>query len=138
MDNACIVGYGMVGRATAMLFGIEKYFSRSESNITLEEAAKCRYCFICLPTPVNADGTYHLSDIEGIIHQIEGYGGAGIYIIRSTVRPGFAKTLVETLDINRIVSNPEFLSERTCEKDTKYPPFVLLGGEQHDFLEDIK
>ena len=139
MENSCVIGHtGITGNATAMLFGIKKGFSRSKANITLEEAAKCKYVFICLPTPVDQDGTYDTKAIEDIIRQIEGYGGAGIYILRSTVWPGFANHLMDQLGINRIISNPEFLTESTWEKDTKNPPFVLLGGIQNDFLEDVK
>lgn len=138
MNNACVIGYGLIGKATAMLFGINNYFSRSEATITLEQAAKCRYVFICLPTPVEQDGTYYTKDIEDIIKQLEGYGGAGIYILRSTVWPGFAQHLMGKLDINRIISNPEFLTESSWEKDTKNPPFILLGGANNDFLQDVK
>lgn len=136
--NACVVGMGVVGKATASLFGITKYFSLSGSTITLEEAAKCTYVFIALPTPADVEGNYVTSDIEAIIRQIEGYGGAGIYILRSTVWPGFAKHLMGTLDINRIISNPEFLTEKTAERNTKYPPFILLGGMNSTFLENVK
>ena len=137
MDNACVIGYGVVGKATANLFGIKKYFSLHDSTITLSDAAKCRYCFICLPTPVDEQGSYKTADIEEIIKQIEGYGGSGIYIIRSTVWPGFADKIMDLFGINRVISNPEFLSEATAEHDSKYPPFILLGGEQPDFLEDV-
>ena len=122
----------------AKVFGIKKYFSLDGSTITLEEAAKCKYVFLCLPTPINPDGTYNTTDIEAIVKQIEGYGGAGIYILRCTVWPGFAKHLMEQLGINRIISNPEFLTEKTAEKDMKYPPFILLGGANDAFLEDVK
>ena len=128
MENACVIGYGVVGQATAKLFGIKKYFDLKGSTITLEEASKCKFVFICLPTEINQDGTYITTDIEQIFRQIEDYGGAGIYIIRSTVWPGFAKHLSNNLGIDRIVSNPEFLSEDTAERDTKHPPFVVLGG----------
>lgn len=138
MENACTIGAGVVGKATMAVFGIKKYFSLSESNITLEDASKFKYVFICLPTPIDQDGNYITSDIEGIIKQIEGYGGAGIYILRSTIWPGYAKHLMEQLGIDRIVSNPEFLTEKTTEKDTKFPPFILLGGINNNLLEDVK
>ena len=77
-----IVGWGIVGRATGMLFESTKYFSRSQSTITLEEASKYKYIFICLPTPVEQDGSYYIKDIEEIIKQLEDYGSKGIYIIR--------------------------------------------------------
>lgn len=139
MDNACVIGgLGVVGSNTAKLFGIKKIFDLNGSTITLEEAAKCKFCFIALPTNVNEDGTYDTRDIESIIREIEGYGGAGIYIIRSTVWPGYAAHLQRELDINRIVSNPEFLTEATAWQDTKSPPFILLGGSTPSFLEEVK
>lgn len=138
MDNVAVIGMGVVGKATAKLFGITHYFSLSDSNITLEDASKFKYVFICLPTPVDGDGSYITSDIEAILRQIEEYGGAGIYILRSTVWPGYAKHLMELLGIDRIISNPEFLTESTAEKDTKHPPFILLGGMNNNFLQEVK
>lgn len=140
MDNAAVVGFGMVGNATATLFGIKKHFDidSEKSNTTLKEVAKCRFVFLCLPTPVKEQGDYDVLAITQMIKEIEGYGGGSIYIIRSTVFPGFAEGLQKELGINRIISNPEFLSENTWEKDVKYPPFVLLGGLQGVFLEEVK
>lgn len=140
MDNAAIVGFGMVGNATSTLFGIKKHFDidATKSNTNLQEVSKCRFVFMCLPTPVKEQGDYDVSAIIQMIKEIENYGGGSIYIIRSTVFPGFALSLQKELGINRIISNPEFLSESTWEKDVKYPPFVLLGGLQGVFLEDVK
>lgn len=138
MDNSCIIGYGVVGKATAKALGIKKHFDLNDSNITLDEAAKCRFVFIALPTDLKPDGTYNTSDIEAIIRQIEGLGTSALYIIRSTVWPGFAKHLQEQLDIDRIISNPEFLTEATAEKDAKNPPFVLIGGIIPRFLDEVK
>lgn len=139
MEEACVIaGLGVVGSNTARLFGIKKIFDLNGSTITLEEAAKCKYCFIALPTNVLEDGTYDTRDIEATIKQLEGYGGAGIYILRSTVWPGFANHLMDILGIDRIVSNPEFLSEATAWQDTKSPPFILLGGAADRFLQEVR
>lgn len=140
MENSCVIGYGVVGQATALLFGIEKHFDIDEqkSNMTLQEAAKCKFVFICLPTPIDADGNYVVSDIIATIKQIEQYGGANTYVIRSTVFPGFALHLQEELGISNIVSNPEFLTESTWKNDTLHAPFVLLGGFPGIFIESLK
>lgn len=140
MNNSCIIGYGMVGKATAEVFGIEKHYDHNEekSNITLEEASKCRIVFICLPTPVRPDGTYMVDDIKAIIRQMEQYGNGPIYVIRSTVFPGFAKALMEEFQINTIVSNPEFLSEATAVEDMKNPPFIVVGGLEGTFRDEVK
>jgi UDPglucose 6-dehydrogenase len=130
MDNACVIGYGVVGKATASVFGIEKHFDviEEKSNMNLEDASKCKFVFICMPTPVDSEGNYEVKEIRQMIHQIEEYGGAPIYIIRSTVFPGFALHIQNEFKMARIISNPEFLTEATAEKDAKNPPFVILGG----------
>ena len=140
MDNAAIIGYGVVGKATADIFGIKKHYdiNPEKSNITLGTAAKCRYAFICLPTALDADGRYHLDDIVSIIKRLEELGANCLYIIRSTVAPGFALHLQEELGIDRIISNPEFLTESTAEKDSRFPSFILLGGIVPRYLEELK
>lgn len=140
MDNAVIIGYGVVGQATAETFGIEKRFSRNAdvSNVTLEEAAKCRFVFICLPTPVDEQGNYFVEDIRKTIRTINEYGNGNIFIIRSTVFPGFARSVQEELGISTVISNPEFLSEDTALEDTKNPPFVVLGGFPSVFIDEVK
>lgn len=139
MDKACIVGYGVVGKATAETFGIEKHFDIHEdkSNMNLEEVSKCRFVFICLPTPVDSEGVYQVEDIKQIIKQIEDYGNGPIYIIRSTVFPGFAVHLQKELGINTVISNPEFLSEATALEDAKNPPFILIGGLEGQFRDEV-
>ena len=138
MDNATVCGFGVVGQATAKLFGIEKHFDidESKSNTTLQEIAKCRYVFICLPTPVK-EGNYVVSDIVELVRQIHDLGQTPIFIIRSTVWPGFADHLYDLFGPEAVISNPEFLSEDTWEKDIKYPPFVLIGGSEGRFREEV-
>lgn len=140
MEDACVIGYGVVGQAHAKVFGIRKIFTRSqeESTITLADAARCKFVFICLPTPVDKDGNYFVEDIKSIIKQIESYGAGSIYVIRSTVFPGFAVGLQREMKIPRIVSNPEFLSETTAYEDTKNPPFVLIGGYEGQFVKEVQ
>lgn len=138
MKDACIIGYGMVGKATAKLFGIKKHFDRKpeDTNITLEDAAKCRVVFICLPTP-QADGKYKTGDMIGVISKIKDYGNETVFVIRSTVDPGFADYVKKRLGIN-VISNPEFLTEATWENDIQHPPFVLLGGRQGPEMDLVR
>lgn len=139
MNQAAIVGYGMVGKATAEAFGIDLHFDATEdrSNCTVEEVSKCRLVFICLPSPVDAEGNYQIGDIEKIIRQIHDFGQGNIFVIRSTVYPGFAKFLQEQLHTNHIISNPEFLSEDTAVEDVKNAPFILLGGSEDTALKEV-
>lgn len=140
MDNVCIIGYGMVGQAMAEVFGIKKHFDiiAEKSNITLEEASKCRLIFVCLPTPVDKFGQYEINHITQIIKQINDFGQGNIFIIRSTVFPGYALALQIDLGINRVISNPEFLSEATAVDDVKNPPFILLGGVEGKYRAAVR
>lgn len=140
MDDAVIVGNGIVGNATGNVFGIKKRFDINEtkSNISIEMVASHKFVFICLPTPFLDNVGYNTNDIYKFIQQIEKYGSNCIYIIRSTVNPGFASSCMAELGLDRIISNPEFLSEATAEKDSKNPPFVLLGGLNPEYLQEVK
>jgi len=131
MDNACIIGYGIVGRATALQFGITRHIDVSDNNISLEDAAKCRYVFLCLPTPTN-NGKQDAEIIEAYIKKIVGLSSVGrtpLFIIRSTVIPGTARRIMEAVGISSVVSNPEFLTESKWESDAKHPSIVVIGSD---------
>lgn len=139
MNNACVIGKGYVGKATMLSFGIEKYFTRHDANITLEQAAECKYIFLCLPTPT-VNGKAFTDDIFSLIKQISSYPRHvdNVFIIRSTVWPGFAKYVQETLGITNVVSNPEFLSEATWEQDAKQPAMVVIGCDNDKYIHEVK
>lgn len=138
-DDKCCIGYGYVGRSTALAFNIEKHFSRSDSNITLEQASRCRYIFICLPTPT-IDGKCFTGDIYKIIEQINQYPRHvdNIFIIRSTVYPGFANYVKTNLGIEHVVSNPEFISEDSWQRDAINPWMIVVGADDPRYREIVK
>ena len=137
MDNAVVYGWGTVGKATAKAFGIQHYFSKHDSNISLTDAAYKRYHFFCLPTPT-INGLCYTDDIVALIKQLEEIPhGQHVYIIRSTVIPGTAKTIMSSLGIHSVISNPEFLTESTAEEDAFYPDIVVIGGEQKNYVDDV-
>src|SRR5258708_19716052 len=97
-NDKCIIGWGTVGKCTALTFNIEKYYSRSKANITLEEASKCKYIFICLPTPT-VDGVCDVSAITKTIKELKKYPDFknSVLIIPSTVNSEFIQFLQTTL-----------------------------------------
>lgn len=138
MNNACIIGYGTVGKATALAFGIDKHFdTNGDSNITLTEAADCRYVFICLPTPTKT-GVCDTTVIRDTIKQVEGIRANPLYIIRSTVTPGTARAIMDNLGMDRVASNPEFLTESTWELDAKRPVMAVIGADNPDYGREVK
>jgi UDPglucose 6-dehydrogenase len=137
MNNAVVLGgLGVVGMATRKSLGIDKYFDIKGSNISLEEASNLRYVFICLPTPVR-NGRYEMDDITAIIRQMVSYDRQNVFIIRSTVYPGYAAHIMKELKIHSIVSNPEFLTMDTIDQDISKPDLILIGGAQENYINDV-
>lgn len=138
MNNSVILGWGTVGKATADAFHIERYYSRHEKNIELHEIAQQKYIFVCLPTPT-IDGRNYVDDITKLIKQICKYPEAknAIFIIRSTVYPGYNRFLQKTFGLTNIVSNPEFLSEDTAVIDANKPYLIVVGGDDTKSRDDI-
>lgn len=137
MDNACIIGYGVIGKATAEAFGIKKYYSRSQKNMELEEVKNFKYIFVCLPTPVT-EGKYETETLTEIIKRIADYAPDSIIILRSTVYPGYCSYLQKEHGIKNLIFNPEFLSEDTAVEDAKNPQLIVIGGEDPKLLESVR
>lgn len=139
MNNACVIGMGTVGKATASAFGIRHFYSRSGGNISLKEARAFRFIFICLPTPT-IQGANFVEDIVDVIAEISSYPGQveNIFIIRSTVHVGFNKYLQSKFKTRNFVNNPEFLSEDTAEEDAKNPDLIVLGSDDSFYLDQVR
>lgn len=138
MQNSVVIGYGMVGKATAHAFGIEKYIDHKESTSSYKEAGSLRYIFICVPTPT-VNGQCDVSGIkEAIKAVLDNSTTQNVFIIRSTVIPGTTRALQEHFGIKSIVHNPEFLSEDTWQSDAEHPDLAVIGGEQENYIEDVE
>ena len=127
-----------MGKATAKAFAIPHHFTRHDANITLKDAAYKRYHFFCLPTPT-INGECFRDDIISLIGQLESLPhNQNVYIIRSTVIPGTARYIESQLSIHSVISNPEFLTENTWEEDALHPDIVVIGGDQKNYVDDVR
>lgn len=126
LTDAVIIGYGVVGKATAKALGISYYFDLKGNNVSLEDASKKEYIFICLPTPT-INGKCFTADIEKVVKKISQHRGKGnVIVIRSTVTPGTTRKLSQKYQIP-IIHHPEFLTENTAYEDTKNPDLLIFG-----------
>jgi nucleotide sugar dehydrogenase len=130
MTDAIVLGNGIVGQATAKALDIPFYYDLKGSNITLQEASRKLFCFICLPTDTDEQGQQTASRkvIHDYIAQMKGYGGRNIFVIRSTVLPGTARALAEEFNV-MVASNPEFLTENYWELDAVKPRLLVIGAD---------
>ena len=92
-----IIGNGFVGEAQAFAFSptyeIKIYdVDPLKSLNTLEEVHDCEVVFVCVPSPMNEDGSQNLSYIEEVFDNAT---PRPVYVIKSTVIPGTTRILQE-------------------------------------------
>ncbi len=134
---------------TAIKVGFEPYYKvetydkiKSKSTCTLFElVSNCQVIFVCVPTPMNEDGSCHTDIVESVIEEIDevtnGWhpavspgdpGNKPIVVIKSTVPPGTTDRLNKKYDGVNVIFNPEFLTEMNFLEDFKNQTRIILGG----------
>ena len=136
-----ILGYGSVGRAVSQLSRVfdVKIYDPNVAAYTgvknLEAVYVADFIFCCVPTAANSDGSLDTSIVESLVGEFASSSSAGIFVIKSTVTPGTTERLKQRHGIDRIVSCPEFLSERTADADFRNPVDVVIGGAIREATE---
>jgi UDPglucose 6-dehydrogenase len=155
-DIIGIVGQGFVG--SAVREGFRKHYdvltydskahhmlvSYNETEATEIENTNVDECytellqqtnvvFLCLPTPMNEDGSCSTGIVEGVIRRISECGVANgrpriVIVIKSTVPPGFTKQMQERYPHFLFCHNPEFLTEANAVNDFIHQDRIVLGG----------
>ena len=136
-----IVGQGYVG--TAIKVGFESYYdletydkySEEKSTMQLADLVEsCEVIFVCVPTPMNKDGSCNIDVVEGVIKQINKLltdwksDKRPIVVIKSTVPPGTTEKLHKKFKNVNVIFNPEFLTEANFIDDFKNQTRIILGG----------
>ena len=133
-----IIGQGFVGNAVYQKF--KNYYdvltydldeTKSNSNVN-EIICKCTNIFICLPTPMNEDGSCNISIVEQVLTGIDlttdNLETERNIIIKSTIPPGTTAKWNRRFESLNIVFNPEFLTEANAVSDYENQDRIILGG----------
>ncbi len=127
-----IVGHGFVGKATDLGFSknLDKYIVDPVYNTSIEGLRDFNpdLIFICVPTPMGADGSQDSEIIENVVSELVKKCPEAIKVVKSTVLPSILEKLVK-LDSN-LVYNPEFLREKKANDDFINSKFIILGGNE--------
>jgi nucleotide sugar dehydrogenase len=134
-----IIGAGVVGKA----FG--KYHSRFPGNKvnyydklpeictvnSIDELCnQSRIVFICIPTPSCAISDDY-DDICRILEKVNHpYRNGYSVVVRSTIVPGTMDGLQKSFPELGLVYYPEFLTERTADKDVAFPGKHVIGYDE--------
>ena len=141
MSAIGIVGLGYVGKA------VNDFFKDSFNTLTYDLNGKgnCNdlntmvldsdIIFICVPTPMNEDGSCNVEIVENVIRDINNYilnieCLNKIIVIKSTIPPGNSRRLDLKYKNIDIVFNPEFLTESNYLDDFKNQNRIILGGSE--------
>ena len=128
-----IVGHGFVGKATD--WGFNKRVSKFivdpllDTNIEDLKEFEPEIVFICVPTPMNNDGSQDSSIIENVIKELVSYCPNAIKVVKSTVLPSLLDEL-HKLD-SKLVYNPEFLREKHANLDFVNSEMIIFGGDRN-------
>ena len=137
-----VVGKGFVGTAIIEGFNdklrVETYDKNKPStcNSIADLCSKVRLLFVCVPTPMNRDGSCNIDTVETVLSEINDANSQNIAIIKSTVPPGTSFKLNQKYSNVDIVFSPEFLTEKNFINDFKTQSKVILGGEA-EIVEEV-
>ena len=121
-----IVGFGAVGRSLLQLFPGAEVYDPALGFDDREAVNRCRFAFVCVPTPALADGSCDVSAVEDVVGWLE----AGTIVVRSTVAPGTCQRLAAQTG-KRIVFQPEYGPGETPDhpfSDPRAVRWAILGG----------
>jgi len=142
--NIGIVGFGFVGSAVVYGFSpqtgcdftkiriYDKDPLRSANSIS-DVASLSDIIFLSVPTPAKkSDGSIDLSMLFSALSNIDHHRVANrpIVLLRSTMIPGTSRKVQEKFKNLNIVTNPEFLTERSARLDFINQSRIVLGGNK--------
>lgn len=131
MQSLGIIGGGLVGSALAEAFKghveeVKVYDKIAErSTCSRTKAADSDFVFICVPTPMNDDGSCDISSVTEVLDKIRGYKRR--IVLRSTVPPGTTNRLSVKYDLPQLVYSPEFLKAHEAVLDACNPDRNIIG-----------
>jgi nucleotide sugar dehydrogenase len=146
MKKIGVIGAGVVGMGMVKLFENRfdvkiydpNYWQYSENK---DDISLCDLAVICVPTPMNKDGSCDISAVEESVAWCE----APLILIKSTVPPGTTDYLAKKYNKN-VCFSPEYMGESSYFTPYwKYPDperaethtFVIVGGETSSRVLDF-
>lgn len=134
--NIGIIGYGVVGRALAKVFGYEagnpqvriydKLLKGLNSPRQRAAIQTCDIVLVAVPTPEGPDGSCDVTAVEEVVSWV-----TAPMCLKSTVPPGTVDRLVAATG-KRISFSPEYVGETRWHpwKGIDSHGFVIVGGEK--------
>jgi len=137
-----IVGHGFVGQAVDYGFSqrnVEKFIVDPNYDTTVDDLAAFDpdVTFVAVPTPMSNTGKIDSTIVEKVVKEIIDKT-RGLIVVKSTVTPDIMIELAN-MARDRIVYNPEFLTEKNANEDFINPKMHVFGGDPSicRFIENL-
>jgi UDPglucose 6-dehydrogenase len=123
VGSACEVGFSQIQNCE--VFVHDKYKPSHSLATVVDETDTL---FLCLPTPMNEDGSCDLTIIQDVCEKIDKLATTPkTIVIKSTVLPGTTQALADTYLSHTFIFNPEFLTEANFIQDFLNQDRIILG-----------
>jgi len=100
--------------------------------------------FLCVPTPMNADGSADLSIVQSALYEVVASNKhradiCKTVVIKSTIPPGTTEKFNCDLEVTntKVVFSPEFLTEANALDDMREQSRIILGGPR-PYINTVK
>ena len=132
-----IVGFGFVGKALNNAVKRDVIVQKIDPKLNTSTVDIKDFdpdiIFICVPTPMNEDGSQDISILMEIISDIKSFDISSLVVIKSTILPSHIENIEK--NIPDFVYNPEFLREKHADEDFINSKMIIFGGKTKSSVE---
>lgn len=138
-----IIGLGYVGNAVKAAFSKNYNIYSFDINQNCSEKTlkavveKSDIIFICVPTPMQEDGSCHTEILFQVITDINNCGIYRDVVIKSTIPPHTSDVLQQNNKNINIIFNPEFMTEANFYNDFMEQKRIILSGNKLEKVVDL-
>ncbi len=129
-----IIGFGFVGKA--LKNGLKDNVDCIEIDPKLDTDISDLHdhnpdiVFVCLPTPMNDNGSQNIDIVKDAIYELNKYDSNILVVLKSTILP---KYVIEISKLTKnLVINPEFLRDKHANEDFINSEIIVFGGEKEN------
>lgn len=127
-----IIGYGFVGKALhkGLTDDVDICIIDPKNNTNFEDLKRFSpdISFICVPTPMNNDGSQNISVVESVLKDFKDNSLNSLIVLKSTVLPNYLISLESIFPL--LIYNPEFLREAHADEDFINSKLIIFGGNK--------
>ena len=129
-----IVGFGFVGKAlkNGLRDSVDciEIDPKLDTNLSDLSNHKPDIVFVCLPTPMNDDGSQNIDIVRDAVFELNKHDPNILVVLKSTILP---KYVIEISKLTKnLVINPEFLRDKHANEDFINSEIIVFGGEKEN------